>query len=95
MSTKNHLGSKILFRLIPHKHVRFCDSIVAIAGLLKQIIDKPMRVDEVWIKLKDEIKKQKWPVKYVSFETVWVALIMLYALNVIEKGEEDIIYPKT
>ena len=37
--------------LLPHKHIRFSNSLVAIAGYIRTIIDEPISIDELWIKV--------------------------------------------
>jgi len=85
--------SNILFRIIPNKHVRFCDSLIAIAGLLHQIIDRPMSTDEIWVKFQKEIKERGWPLENLSFDLMWYSLVILYSAGIIDRKDPDIIMP--
>lgn len=40
--------------LLPHKHIRFSNSLVAIAGYIRTIIDEPISVDELWSKIEQK-----------------------------------------
>lgn len=67
--------------LLPHKHVRFSDSIIGVVGLVRKTLIVPMNVDELW----SEVNRRavNWPSK-PSFTNVVLALDVLFALNQIE-----------
>ena len=67
--------------LLPHKHIRFCDSLVALAGHLRGYLQEPRTVDELWATLDRDAKK--W-LGNPSFTTMVLALDVLFAIGQIE-----------
>lgn len=67
--------------LLPHKHVRFSDSIIGLAGLIRKIMSGSMTADEIWATASRN--PHGWPSK-PSFTHVVLALDVLYALGQIE-----------
>jgi hypothetical protein len=67
--------------LLPHKHVRFSDSIIALAGLVRSRLVEPMTVDELW----SDVSRRPagWPGK-PGFTHVVLALDVLFALGQVE-----------
>lgn len=64
--------------LLPHKHVRFCDSMLALAGFLRQCLMEPRSVDELWAMLDRE--GSGWPTR-PSFTQLVLALDILFAIG--------------
>lgn len=64
--------------LLPHKHVRFSDSIIALAGLVRSRLVEPMTVDELW----SDVSRcpVEWPGQ-PTFTHVVLALDILFALG--------------
>ena len=69
--------------LIPHKHVRFCDSIVALAGAVRKMLEEPRTVDELWTLLNQA--KTNWPTR-PSFTSLTLAIDTLFAIGLIESA---------
>lgn len=38
--------------LIPHKHIRFSESLISVAGYVRKFLDQPRTVDELWTLLR-------------------------------------------
>lgn len=64
--------------LLPHKHVRFCDSLIGLAGFVLGLLDEPRTIDEIMAML--EKNSTKWPGRF-SFSYTLLAVDVLYALN--------------
>lgn len=67
--------------LLPHKHVRFCDSIIGIAGLVRSLLTEPMTVDEIWAALHQ--RAFYWP-STPTFTSILLGIYVLFALGQIE-----------
>jgi hypothetical protein len=67
--------------LIPHKHVRFCDSIIALSGYIRSFLSEPHTVDEIWALIDSD--SSKWN-SNPSFTQVLLAIDVLYAINEIK-----------
>nr|VFK60045.1 MAG: hypothetical protein BECKTUN1418F_GA0071002_11973 [Candidatus Kentron sp. TUN]VFK69351.1 MAG: hypothetical protein BECKTUN1418E_GA0071001_11943 [Candidatus Kentron sp. TUN] len=67
--------------LLPHKHVRFGDSIIALAGRIRSILAEPRTIDELW----SDITRSSapWPAK-PSFTHLVLAVDVLFAIGQIE-----------
>nr|VFK16157.1 MAG: hypothetical protein BECKLFY1418C_GA0070996_102120 [Candidatus Kentron sp. LFY] len=67
--------------LLPHKHVRFSDSIIALAGLIRSMLAEPRTIDELW----SDITRSStpWPAK-PSFTHLVLAVDVLFAIHQIE-----------
>lgn len=67
--------------LLPHKHVRFCDSIIGTAGLVKSVLNEPMTVDEIWADIHQN--SLHWPSK-PTFTNMLMGIYVLFAIGQIE-----------
>lgn len=67
--------------LLPHKHVRFCDSIVGVAGLVKSVLTEPMTVDEIWASLHQ--RTIQWP-STPSFTSMLMGVYTLFVIGQLE-----------
>lgn len=72
---------KIQSNLLPHKHVRFSDSILGIGGLVKSVLKEPMTVDEIWSVIHKN--SQLWPGK-INFTNMVLGIYVLFAIGHIE-----------
>lgn len=72
--------------LIPHKHVKFCDSIVALAGFIRTLLSEPRTVDELWAIVAQE--NSGWLTR-PPFEYLLYAINTLFALKQIERIGDD------
>lgn len=64
--------------LLPHKHIRFCDSILALAGYLRQLLLEPHTLDELWVLIDRD--GSGWPAK-PSFNNIVLAIDVLFAIG--------------
>ncbi|WP_145526433.1 ABC-three component system middle component 6 [Yersinia rohdei] len=71
--------------LLPHKHIRFSNSLVAIAGYIRTIIEEPLSIDELWLKV--EQKKATELIK-PSFTQFIFAIDILFCIKQIVVDEE-------
>ena len=78
--------------LIPHKHVRFGDSLLALAGHLRTILYTPYNIDELCHKVYNE--HPEW-MQRPSFMQVVYAVDVLYALQIIELQDDNRVKVKT
>lgn len=67
--------------LLPHKHVRFSDSIIGTAGLVRSVLTEPMTVEEVWAVLHQGA--HDWP-STLSFTGMLMGVYVLFAIGQIE-----------
>jgi hypothetical protein len=72
--------------LLPHKHVRFSDSTLGVAGKLRSMLDQPRSIDELQVLL-DHARSQGWPGRAILGDIIG-ALNVLYALGEVEMGAE-------
>jgi hypothetical protein len=68
--------------LLPHKHVRFSDSTLGVAGKLRSLLDQPRSIDELQALL-EHARSHGWPGRSTLSDIV-SALSVLYALGQIE-----------
>lgn len=66
---------------LPHKHVRFNQSLLGLAGRLRQLINGPIALDEVWAVIQQESVGGRLE---VSYSNVVLAINALYALGELE-----------
>lgn len=79
--------------LLPHKHIRFCESVVAIAGFIRTLLAEPRTIDELWLLL--DKKHSGWPGN-PPFEYLVYAVDLLFALRQIDMlDHDDRIYLRT
>ena len=81
MSTTN-----LRLAVAPHDHVRFCDSVVGLAGRVRDLISTPKTVDELQNLLDRE--DSRWPGQ-VDFEKIILAVTLLYAIGAAIPAEND------
>ncbi len=72
--------------LTPHKHVRFCDSLVGLAGFLRTLLDQPRTLDELWSLVDRD--NSGW-LSRPPFEHLILAVDILFALQQIEVIDRD------
>lgn len=71
--------------LLPHKHVRFCDSVIALAGYLRHLLAEPRTVDELWALIDRD--NSGWPTR-PSFTHLVLAIDVLFAIGQVEAGKD-------
>jgi hypothetical protein len=64
--------------LLPHKHVRFSESTLALAGRIRMLLVQPRSVDELWSMVSHNA--DRWP-SVSSFTQLVLALDVLYAIG--------------
>lgn len=67
--------------LIPHKHTRFSDAIITLAGRVRVLLDQPHTVDELWSIVSNH--SEEWG-GAVSFTHLVLAIDTLFAIHQIE-----------
>ena len=70
----------------PHDHVRFCDSVVGLAGKIRSLIGTPMTIDELQNLLNRS--DSGWPGQ-VDFEKIILAVTLLYAIGAVASVDND------
>jgi hypothetical protein len=65
--------------LLPHKHVRFSESIIAVAGLVRTLLSEPRSLDE----LVSLVNQHRWP-RRPSFTELVLAVDVLFAVRQIQ-----------
>lgn len=77
--------------LIPHKHIRFSESILLLAGFVRtHILDRPQTLDELWTRLQSLRKDHVW-LDDVSFSRLVLAVDVLFAIGQIDSIKDDYI----
>ncbi|MCE1224963.1 MAG: hypothetical protein LWW87_00605 [Geobacteraceae bacterium] len=67
--------------LLPHKHVRFSDSLIGLSGYLRRLLAEPHTLDELWTQLdRDASGWQSRP----SFTHLVLAVDLLYAIGEVQ-----------
>lgn len=69
---------KIQTALLPHKHIKFSDSIIALAGFVRTLLEEPKSIDDLWIETANQ-----WVTK-VTFTHLVLAIDVLFAIKQIE-----------
>ncbi len=81
MSTTN-----LRLAVAPHDHVRFCDSVVGLAGRVRSLVRVPKTLDELQNLLARN--DSGWPGQ-VDFEKLILAVTLLYAIGAVVSVEND------
>ena len=72
--------------LLPHKHVRFSDSTLGVAGKLRSMLEQPRSIDELQVLL-EHARSQGWPGKAMLNDVI-AGVSVLYALGQVEMCAE-------
>jgi len=67
--------------LLPHKHVRFSDSIIGLSGYLRQLLAEPHTLDELWAQI--DSNSSGWESR-PSFTNLVFAVDVLYAIGEVQ-----------
>lgn len=83
------------YDLLPHKHVRFSDSIVGLAGMVyaSGVLDRPQTLDELWIRIQRHSKQVNWP-GVLTFQRLFLAVNVLYAMRAIGVENNEWLVPE-
>jgi hypothetical protein len=68
-------------QLLPHKHIRFCESLIGLSGCIRQLLHEPLTIDEIWTMLNQD--NSSWLYK-PSFEQIVLAVVLLFTIGQIE-----------
>lgn len=80
--------------VIPHKHIRFSESLLLLAGFVRtHLLDRPQTLDELWARLHSMRKDYDW-LASVSFSGLVLAIDILFAIGQIESIKDDYIILK-
>lgn len=72
--------------LLPHKHLRFSDSILGIGGLVKSVLKEPMTVDEIWSAIHKN--SHQWPGK-ISYTNMVMGIYVLFTIGHLELMDNE------
>ena len=75
--------------LLPHKHVQFSESTLAIAGRIRQLVAEPRSVDELWSLINHNA--EDWP-RSPSFTQMVLAIDVLFAIKQIAATPDGRVY---
>ena len=73
-------------QLLPHKHIRFCESLIGLAGYIRQLLNNPLTIDELYLLLDNP--DSTWLYK-PSFEQVVSAVVILFAIGQISETDNN------
>ena len=79
--------------ILPSKHINFSQSLLGLGGFILNILNKPMTLDEVWVKYSERSKKE-FP-GYHSFDNIVLAIDLLYMIGSIKINENSEIFNET
>jgi hypothetical protein len=72
-------------QLLPHKHIRFCESLIGLAGFIRQLLfNKPRTIDQLYIL----ILNSNWLYE-PSFEQVVSAVVILFSIGEIFETDDN------
>jgi hypothetical protein len=75
----------ILANLVPHKHVLFSASLLAVAGVVRAHLEKePTTLDELWVRMS---KNAELSLVKPSFTEVILAVDLLFAVGQVDLNE--------
>jgi hypothetical protein len=77
------MSSKLGLAVRPHKHVRFAEASVTLAGKLRALLDEPRTVDQ----LRELLRRECWPGPK-DIVSVGLAASLLFAIGVIAMDED-------
>lgn len=83
------MNHNITTALLPHKHVRFCDSIVALAGYCKRFLGQPRTMDELNALINNV--DEPWLGK-PTFTHIVFAVYLLFSIGIVECLSDGRIY---
>jgi hypothetical protein len=73
-------------QLLPHKHIRFCESLIGLAGYIRQLLNNPLTIDELYSLLNSQ--DSIWLYK-PSFEQLVSAVVILFAIGQIIETDNN------
>ena len=79
--------------ILPSKHINFSQSLLGLGGFILNILNKPMTLDEVWVKYSKR-SKEEFPGHH-SFDNIVLAIDLLYMIGSIKINENGEISNET
>lgn len=78
--------------ILPNKHLKIHESLIFLSGLIIKELKTPKSVEEIWqtINKMNNKKNKKYNTIY-SFDKVIKAIDLLYILNLIDIGEDELL----
>lgn len=73
-------------QLLPHKHIRFCESLIGLAGCVRQLLNNPLTIDELYSLLNSQ--DSVWLYK-PSFEQLVSAVVILFAIGQVIETDDN------
>jgi hypothetical protein len=73
-------------QLLPHKHIRFCESLIGLAGYVRQLLNEPRTIDDLYLLLNNS--DSDWLYK-PSFELLVSAVVILFAIGQIIETDDN------
>lgn len=73
-------------QLLPHKHILFCESLIGLAGYVRQLLNEPRTVDDLYLLLNNS--GSDWLYK-PSFEQLVSAVVILFAIGQIIETDNN------
>lgn len=76
--------------LLPSKHIKFSESILGLSGLLIEIINEPMSLENLRIKFFEKYKDKETYHSFHTLDNIILSLTFLYSINKLDlnsKGE--------
>ena len=71
--------------LLPHKHVRFGSSLIAIAGFARDFLHEPRSIDELWALLDSDVRKN---LINPTFTQLVLAIDILFSIGVAKSAAD-------
>ncbi|OTA19220.1 hypothetical protein Xbed_02617 [Xenorhabdus beddingii] len=75
--------------LLPHKHIRFANSLIAIAGYIRRFLDEPRSLDELWVLVNED---HDYALIKPSFTQLILAVDILFAIQIAESNPDGHIF---
>lgn len=75
--------------LLPHKHVSFSQSTLAVAGRIRRLLSQPRGIDELWSIINHNA--EEWPQK-PSFTQMILAIDVLFAIKQVDATADGHIF---
>lgn len=69
--------------ILPSKHIRFSESLLALGGILLSIIKEPKTVDEIWFKFSEINNTKNILPAYHNFDNIVLALNYLFIVGAV------------
>lgn len=79
----------IQIMLLPHKHVQFSASLLAVAGFVREFLSEPCTLDELWEVIDN--RRESSPIK-PSFTQMILAVDILFAIKQAQSDEDGRIF---